>query len=100
VSSPHPIATAVTVVDGASEASTVIEIRAADSVGLLYRVTAMFFALDLDVVAARVSTFGHEVVDAFYVRDRASGGKVVDPHRIERIEAGARAAIEADANQR
>ena len=53
--SPHPIATAVTVVDGASEASTVIEIRAADAIGLLYRVTAVFFALDLDVVAARVS---------------------------------------------
>jgi [protein-PII] uridylyltransferase len=100
VTSPHPIATAVTIVDGASEASTVIEIRAADSVGLLYRVTAMFFALDLDVVAARVSTFGHEVVDAFYVRDRSNGRKVGDPERIKRIEDGARAAIKADAKGR
>jgi hypothetical protein len=40
------------------------------------------------------------VVDAFYVRDRSSGGKVTDPHRIKHIEDGARAAIEADANRR
>jgi [protein-PII] uridylyltransferase len=78
----------VTVVDDASEASTVIEIRAPNSIGLLYRITATLFALDLDVVAARVSTFGHEVVDAFYVRDRSSGGKVTDPERIKRIEDG------------
>ena len=51
-------------------------------------------------MAARVSTFGHEVVDAFYVRDRSSGGKVVDPERIKRIEDGARAAVEADADGR
>jgi [protein-PII] uridylyltransferase len=93
--SPHPIATAVTIVADASEASTVIEIRAGDAVGLLYRITAMLFSLDLDVVAARVSTFGHEVVDAFYVRDRSNGGKVTDPERIRRIEDGARVAIGA-----
>ena len=43
------------------------------------------FVLDLDVVAARVSTFGHEVVDAFYVRDTHTGGKVTDPDRIRQI---------------
>ena len=55
-SSPRPVATEVTVMADASAESTVIEIRAADAIGLLYRVTAALFALDLDVVAARVST--------------------------------------------
>ncbi len=96
-SSPHPVAPSVTVVGDASEASTVIEIRAADAVGLLYRITSTLFALDLDVVAARVSTFGNEVIDAFYVRDRASGGKVTDPDRIRRIEEAAGRAVTDDA---
>ena len=68
-------------VDAASATSTVIEIRASDSIGLLYRITATLFALDLDVVAARVSTGTHEVVDAFYVRDRTTGGKITAPMR-------------------
>jgi [protein-PII] uridylyltransferase len=99
-SSPRPIATEVTMVDDASETSTVIEIRAPDSVGLLYRITSALFALDLDVVAARVTTNGSEVVDAFYVRDRSSGGKITDPSRIAAIEDGARDAITADARAR
>jgi UTP:GlnB (protein PII) uridylyltransferase len=81
----------------ASEASTVIEIRAVNAIGLLYRITATLFALDLDVVAARVSTGTHEVVDAFYVRDRTTGGKITDPQRIGQIEEKARRAISTDA---
>jgi UTP:GlnB (protein PII) uridylyltransferase len=56
-----------------------------DDVGLLHRITAALFALDLDVVAARVSTGGHEVVDAFYVRDTSTGGKVTDPEHMQRV---------------
>ena len=58
------------------------------------------FACDLDVVAARVSTSGHEVVDAFYVRDRSSEGKITDPERIRRIEEEVRRAIAADTFER
>jgi [protein-PII] uridylyltransferase len=96
VSSPRPVPTDVTIVDDASDASTVLEIRAPDSVGLLYRITAALFALELDVVAARVSTFGHEVIDAFYLRDRTSGGKITDRQRMNDVEAAARKAIAAD----
>ncbi len=71
-----------------------------DSVGLLYRITSALFALDLDVVAARVTTNGSEVVDAFYVGDRSSGGKITDPSRIAAIEDGARDAITTDARSR
>ncbi|HTT86497.1 MAG TPA: [protein-PII] uridylyltransferase [Acidimicrobiales bacterium] len=95
-SSPHPPSMTVEVVEGASANSTVIEIHAVNAVGLLYRITAALFDLDLDVVAARVSTFGDEVVDAFYVRDGSTGGKVTDPARIRRIEQRTLAALTVD----
>jgi [protein-PII] uridylyltransferase len=92
-SSPRPVTTAVTIDNGASVTSTVIEIRAADAFGLLHRITEALFGLDLDVVAARVSTSGDAVVDAFYVRDKASKGKITAQDRIERIEREIQAAV-------
>jgi len=83
--SARPAATQVTVDNAASATSSVVDVRAADSLGLLHRVTTALFDEGLDVVAARVSTLGHEVVDAFYVRD-STGGKVTDPERIRRID--------------
>jgi len=84
--SPRPPETRVVVDNGASAASTVLDVRAVDRVGLLHRITTVLFDHDLDVVAARVSTLGDEVVDAFYVRDKATGGKVVDAERLRRVE--------------
>ena len=83
--SARPVATRVTVDNAASATCSVVEVRAADSLGLLHRITASLFDEGLDVVAARASTLGQEVVDAFYVRDN-SGGKVTDPERIRRID--------------
>jgi [protein-PII] uridylyltransferase len=54
-------------------------------------VTRALFDCDLDVVSARVSTIGHEVVDAFYVRT-AEGAKLTDPTRLEAVEEAVRAA--------
>jgi [protein-PII] uridylyltransferase len=100
-SSPRPAAVEVTVADDtASVTSTVIEIRAANAIGLLHRITSTLFALDLDVVTARVSTTGHEVVDAFYVRDRTSGGKITDGERRKRIEEAARQTLDGQAGSR
>ncbi|MDQ1746978.1 MAG: [protein-PII] uridylyltransferase [Frankiaceae bacterium] len=71
--------------DDASESATVVEVRAHDAVGLLYRLTAALAEGGLDVRSARMSTLGAEVVDAFYVVD-ASGRKVEDPLQRQRIE--------------
>ena len=60
-----------------------------DELGLLHRVTRALFDCDLDVVSARVSTIGDDVVDAFYVRD-ADGQKVTDPGRPDRSTAAVR----------
>jgi [protein-PII] uridylyltransferase len=76
--SAHPVIVSVAVDNDASLESTVIEIRAADEIGLLRRLTTCLFDCGLDVAAARVATIGGEVVDAFYVRDRA-GAKIDDP---------------------
>ncbi len=84
--SSRPVEVRVDVDNAASTASTVVDVRAEDDLGLLHRITAALFDLDLDVVASRVSTLGHEVLDAFYVRDTVTGGKVTDPGRIRRIK--------------
>jgi len=59
----------VTLVDDASETATVVEVRAHDAPGLLWRVGRALGECGLDVRAARVETLGAEVVDVFYVTD-------------------------------
>ena len=59
----------VTLVDDASETATVVEVRAHDAPGLLWRVGRALGECGLDVRAARVETLGAEVVDVFYVVD-------------------------------
>ncbi len=59
----------VTLIDGASQTATVVEVRAHDSPGLLWRVGRALGECGLDVRAARVETLGAEVVDVFYVTD-------------------------------
>ncbi|MEU0567126.1 [protein-PII] uridylyltransferase [Nonomuraea sp. NPDC005983] len=60
----------VSLVDDASETATVVEVRAHDRPGLLWRIGRAFGECGLDVRAARVETLGAEAVDVFYVVDR------------------------------
>ena len=53
-------------VDAATDA-TILELRAADDVGLLYRVAHALELAGANVRAARISTLGSDVVDAFYL---------------------------------
>jgi [protein-PII] uridylyltransferase len=78
-------AASVTVDNGASDTATVIDVQAADAVGLLYRVTRALADLDLDLRTALVQTLGPRVADAFYVTDCA-GAKVTDAHHQREIE--------------
>jgi len=72
--------------NAASERATVVEVRAPDGIAVLHRITTALANCRLDVRVARVSTLGHEVVDAFYVVDRA-GAKVTDDEALAAIEA-------------
>ena len=69
----------VTLVDDASRTATVVEIRAHDEPGLLWRIGRALGECGLDVRAARVETLGAEAVDVFYVVD-GSGSPVRDLH--------------------
>jgi [protein-PII] uridylyltransferase len=68
-----------------SEVATVLEVRAPDEVGVLYRITRAIADMDLDIRSAKVHTIGPDVVDSFYVRDR-SGAKVTDPEYLVELE--------------
>ena len=59
----------VSLIDEASDTATVIEVRAHDAPGLLWRVGRALGECSLDVRAARVETLGAEAVDVFYVTD-------------------------------
>ncbi|SDY54777.1 [protein-PII] uridylyltransferase [Micromonospora pattaloongensis] len=73
---------------GAATDAVVLELRAADSAGLLYRVASALDAAGAQVRAARISTLGGDVVDAFYL----VGAAPSDPER-ERLEAAVLAAV-------
>src|SRR5580704_3885287 len=70
----------VTLVDDASETATVVEVRAHDAPGLLWRVGRALGECGLNVRAARVETLGAEVVDVFYVTDE-DGHPLTDQER-------------------
>jgi [protein-PII] uridylyltransferase len=71
--------------DEASTSATVLEVRAHDRIGLLYRLTRALADAGLDVRSARMATLGAEVVDAFYVVDDG-GGLVTDPALRARVD--------------
>jgi [protein-PII] uridylyltransferase len=91
---PHLVSTEVTVDNNASATATVVEVRAEDVVGQLHRITQALVDCNLDVISARVSTFGSAVVDAFYVHG-ADGGKLTDAHQIAAVELAVERRIEA-----
>lgn len=73
---PAPPAPRVLWFDDVASDATVLELRAADSLGLLHRVTAALERCGADIRLARVATLGGDVVDAFYLgqdvnRDKA-----------------------------
>jgi [protein-PII] uridylyltransferase len=82
----------VALVDGASQTATVVEVRAHDEPGLLWRIGRALGECGLDVRAARVETLGAEVVDVFYVTDSA-GRQLTDPAARKRTVAAVLAAL-------
>jgi [protein-PII] uridylyltransferase len=66
-SAAHPAQPVVMFDHAGSSNATIIEVRAPDGVGVLYRTTNALASLGLDIRHAKVSTLGHEVIDTFYV---------------------------------
>ncbi|WGX98685.1 [protein-PII] uridylyltransferase [Nocardioides sp. L-11A] len=70
---PGELDPAVVVRPEASDHATVIEVRAADRLGVVYVVSAALAALDMTVRSAHISTLGPQAVDVFYVQEAAAG---------------------------
>jgi len=67
-----------------SERTTILEVFAHDSVGLLYAITKELHDARVSVRAAKIGTYLDQVVDAFHLTD-LDGGKIVDPERLESL---------------
>ncbi|MBN1420018.1 MAG: [protein-PII] uridylyltransferase [Planctomycetes bacterium] len=75
-----------------SAEATVIEIVAADRLGLLHDLASALSAEGLDIRTARVATLATLAVDTFYVLDR-EGRPIVKPRDRARIEEALRTAL-------
>lgn len=63
-----------------SAKSTVVEVTGLDRPGLLYELTTAIGKLNLNIISARIVTYGEKAVDVFYVTD-LTGGKIEQPAR-------------------
>jgi len=67
-----------------SETCSIIEIYAADRIGLLYDVTRTLADFGMNILRARIGSQADQVVDVFHVQDQA-GDKIEDPEFQEEI---------------
>ena len=65
--------------NSASQVFSLVEVRAPDRVGLLYRITRALHDLGLDIHHAKVATYPDGALDVFYVWD-LSGSKLDEEH--------------------
>ncbi|HEX6470007.1 MAG TPA: [protein-PII] uridylyltransferase [Streptosporangiaceae bacterium] len=82
----------VTIVDDASHTATVVEVRAHDRPGLLWRIGQALGSCGLQVRNAQVDTLGAEAVDVFYVVD-GSGYPLADPAALRDVRRQVLAAL-------
>jgi [protein-PII] uridylyltransferase len=79
-----PAAPRVELVESASDTATVLEVRAGDRPGLLYRLGRALALMGVTIRGARVVTLGAEAVDVFYLQD-ASGAPLSGPATREAV---------------
>ncbi|MFA1539488.1 [protein-PII] uridylyltransferase [Actinomadura monticuli] len=76
----------VMIIEDASQTATVIEVRAHDRPGLLWRIGQALGACGLQIRAAQIDTLGAEAVDVFYAVDD-DGGPLTAPPALETVQA-------------
>ncbi|MGQ0844552.1 MAG: [protein-PII] uridylyltransferase [Sporichthyaceae bacterium] len=84
----------VALLPGASDTATVLEVRAHDRPGLLHKVASALAATGVDIRSAKVSTWGAEAVDVFYVLDPDTGA-ALEPARASEVKAALLKALDA-----
>ncbi|ADP84360.1 [protein-PII] uridylyltransferase [Pseudofrankia inefficax] len=75
-----------------SGSRTVLEVRAPDRAGVLFRIVRALAGVGIDVHTAIVATIGLDVVDAFYIQE-ADGAEVVGEARRREVSEAVAAAL-------
>jgi [protein-PII] uridylyltransferase len=81
----RPVAPAVRFDVDSSAECTVVEVRAEDELGLLYRIASTLAGLGLDIHFAKIATEKSHALDVFYVTAGA-GGKLL-PAQMDDVQA-------------
>ncbi len=76
--------TQVRIDNSTSDRATIIDIFAADRMGLLYTISRTLFELGLNVSVAKIGTYLDQVVDVFYVTEQ-NGTKLEDEQRRKEV---------------
>jgi [protein-PII] uridylyltransferase len=71
--------------NGVSRDFTVVEVITEDRPGVLYAITHTLATCGLDIHRSKIATEANRVIDVFYVRDKATGAKIIDADRIEAL---------------
>jgi [protein-PII] uridylyltransferase len=87
----RPAPESIVIDNDASETHTVVEVHAADHLGLLRDITRALHRSGCDVSLAKVATYGADVVDVFYVRD-FDGSRITSEDHVRSIEEALRQA--------
>jgi [protein-PII] uridylyltransferase len=87
------VPTELKVDNGVSRDFTVVEIIAEDRPGVLYAITRTLAGEGLDIHRSKIATEANRVIDVFYVRDKATGEKILDPGRVEGLRAALLASL-------
>jgi len=78
------VAPRVLIDNKASNTHTVIEVNGRDRPALVYRLTTALFRIGVQISTAKISTYGEQVVDVFYVKD-VFGMKVTHETKLKEI---------------
>lgn len=89
--------TQVRIDNSTSDKYTIIDVFAADRIGLLYVIGRTLFELELSVALAKIGTHLDQVVDVFYVTEN-SGAKILKEKRLTEIRERLFADIESFEN--
>lgn len=72
--------------NGVSRDFTVVEVITEDRPGVLYAIARTLFAEGLDIHRSKIATEANRAIDVFYVRDKASGAKIMEDARLAALK--------------
>ena len=94
---PGPVFCSVEFDNETSDSFTIIDVEAADRVGILSTITRTLYELNLDIASAKIVTEGARALDSFYVCDLLKQ-KIYDQERIAKIRSVLLSVLERDSN--